>query len=1030
MSGYHLFYPFRAVCLFVVFCLTAFLLSTQSVAAFTDVTVSSGILFDAAVSLDGTGGGASGAAWGDYDNDGDEDLYVTREVGAISGLYKNNGNGVFENVTDIAKVGINEAWGAAWGDYDNDNDLDLYVGRSMTQPNILYRNNGNGTFTDMGADLGVEGPFDVQSGEIGKPSRTISWSDYDRDGWLDIYAASRALKDGDGLPSLLYHNIPDGTGGRKFEEVAFSMNLDGGKALKFTGLWSDYDNDGDPDLFMANDFHGLELFQNPGDGSSFTRVTVTAFPGQLVDTLGAMLPHAVTLFSGCSESSDGHPIDLAQLPAHVHCIPDAPDLGFTPENPTYGALPHAAMGICMGDYNNDGFMDYYVTNVTADDGVESYAKPESALWHNNGPDGTGNVTFTERAREARINILKDNDPANEERDSTGFYLKSIGEHEATEWGCNFFDYDNDGNLDLYVVSGPPEAFAPSYSLRDRLYRNNGDETFTNVTENEIPIGSGTGLDGEASGLGSAVADMDDDGDLDLFVANKNVGSSHLYRNDLPLGNNWLKVKLVGAGQRFAVGARLQVTSQGVTRLRDVTAGSGYLSMDSLIQHIGLGPATMVDEIQVQWPDGLVSTVLNYPANQTLVMDEGCVSPGMADTTPPSLVTGLTAVADGAGQVDLSWDASIDDVCVLEYRIYLKTGLVGSSPTSSYQHTGLAENTEYCYKVTAVDTSGNEPDLGKQQTCVTTLLDTTPPSPPMNFTASAKGAFQTELTWTLASDDVGVVGYQLFRGMEQVATPTAPPYDDTVPTTEIEYCYTLRAVDGVGNLSDSSNESCAMPRDTAPPTAPVELVASVVRSGEVDLKWERSSDDVNVVNYQVYRNGALVGTPIEPYFTDTNLDVVTQYTYVVYALDAAGNVSVSSVSVPIVPVEIVPVKVGFVGAEAGPCFIATAAFGSPMESHVRLLRNFRDRFLLISPFGRSVVRLYERFSPPLAKVIAQDEGLRALVRFMLWPVIGLAWWLLTATMAMNLGVMLLGFVMVGWAVGRLRRGRPFNKLKVT
>jgi enediyne biosynthesis protein E4 len=575
-------------------------------AAFSDVTVSSGILLD--------NSGAYGAAWGDYDNDGDEDLYVTRKD--KSRLYRNNGNGVFQDVTDAAGVGTNEAWGAAWGDFDNDGDLDLYVSRrsGVGFPNVLYVNT-NGTFTDVADAMGVKG-------QSNKPSRTVSWADYDQDGLLDLYVANRGSSQLlGGVENLLFRNL--GLSG--FQSVAGSVNADAGRALSFTGLWSDYDNDGDLDLLVASDFHGVELLRN--NGSSFTRATVSAFPGQLMDSLGPPTPG-----EDCKKSfsGDDHYVDQTQLPAHVHCLHDEPTSGLNPPSPTYGALPYNAMGICAGDYNNDGFMDYYVTNFVADDYIGSsgnnddHGKFESVLWHNN-----GNGTFTERARAAGLNGLMDGNPANELRDPNGTVLYSVQERETVEWGCNFFDYDNDGDLDLYIVAGnTPGINDTSLSQRDSLYRNDGNGAFTDVTVTENFLGSGDdctsdcSFDGEAGGLGSAVADIDDDGDLDLFVANNRYGSSRLYRNDQKTGNKWLKFRLSGINQKFGIGTRIEVTAGSVTRIREVISGSSYLSMDSLVQHFGLGSATRADEVQIFWPGGTIDVLCDQPVNQTIEIAEG------------------------------------------------------------------------------------------------------------------------------------------------------------------------------------------------------------------------------------------------------------------------------------------------------------------------------------------------------------------------------------------------------------------------
>ena len=952
----------------IYFTVSLVLWAIPVLAAFSDVTVSSGIHLD--------GGIAYGAAWGDYDGDGDEDIFVARrglKGKKASSLYRNDGRGNFTDLTPINffEGGPIEAWGAAWGDYDNDGDLDLYVSRRTGEkfPNILYRNNGNSTFTNVTGETGV-------GGGSSKPSRTASWADYDQDGWLDLYVANNGVIEGTGVQDFLFHNITDPSGKRVFNNVATrgKIKVDSGNALSYTGLWSDYDNDGDLDLFVALDFHGLELFRNEGGwpSGSITRITEQAFPDQLVDSLGPP-----TSAIHCIRNSDGHYVDQTQQ-GHVHCLRDEPTTGFV--HPSYGALPYNAMGICAGDYNNDGFIDYYVTNFVADDYQraasigDDHGKLESTLWHNKG-DGT----FTERARLAGLNPLKTGHPPTDEmRDPNGTVLFSFQKHENVEWGCNFFDYDNDGYLDLYVVAGnPPGLNEPSISQRDTLYRNNGDGTFTETTAAEIPAGSGDGSssDGEASGFGSAVADMDDDGDLDLFVANNTFGSSRLYRNDQNTGHSWLKIKLIGMVQRFGIGARVEVTAGPLKQIREVRAGGGYLSMDSLVQHFGLGSETLVNEIRILWPSGRLSIVLNQPANQTFVIRESCAS-DRADHIPPTVPAELTVTTAGDGQLDLKWRGSTDRTCLLGYRLYREEVQIGSASTTTYSDSGLSPST-YCYKVTAVDMAGNESGPGNEA-CATVHPDRTPPSRPGHLGARVFSPSQVHLTWQAAIDKVGVVNYQIYRDGLMIEKITAPTYLDIHLKMNTIYCYTVRAVDTAGNVSVPSEKSCAKPYDFTVPTTPTGLT-SRVKATKIHLRWDSSTDDVNVAVYHVYRDGVLVGESSNTNFRDKALSPDTTYRYIVTALDSTGNISI--------PSEVLEVKTG---QETEGCIIMTAAFGSPLEPHVQLLREFRSRFLLTSSAGRVIVNLYDRYSPPLARIIEPLESMRVLVRFMLWPFVGLAW----------------------------------------
>jgi chitodextrinase len=980
-------------------------------AAFSDGTETRGIGLDES--------GAAGAAFGDYDNDGDEDLYVTRQ-GKQNSLYRNNGAGNFSDVTLDAGVqhpapGCDNAWGAAWGDYDNDEDLDLYVTYETGCLNALFENNGDGTFTEVTDEVGVEG-----GGIAHKPSRTASWSDYNRDGRLDLYVANR----GDDDPAapdrnLLYRGKGDGT----LEDVAGDLHVDGGNTLSFTGVWSDYDNDGDVDLFLASDFHGIELFKNEGAGGSsdsFSRITSTAFPGQLIDTLGPSVPG-----TNCVRESDGHRVDNSQ-PGHVHCLLDEPAVGLEPPDPTYGALPLNAMGICAGDYNNDGQVDFYVTNFSADEyqgsNQDHHGKLESALWQNNG-DGT----FTERARAAGINTLA----GSEDIDTNGTVLVSIQERETVEWGCNFLDYDNDGDLDLYVVSGNPPSLSDATLIkRDSLYRNEGDGRFTDVTEAEGLLGSGDdcetscSTDGEAAGFGSAVADVDDDGDLDIFVANNTFGSSRFYVNGQETENHWLKVRLKGTVQKFGVGARVIVTVGGKKQIREVIAGSGYLSMDSLIQHFGLGDATTVDRVEVLWPGkGAPTVILNPAVDQTLTIEEAQAACDSADTTPPDAPADVKADATIAGRIGLTWTASsdnLDPVCVQGYRITRNhRGGTVSVDTSTYvDQTVLSDVSDYCYTIVAVDTAGNEsPD--SEEVCAGTAPDITPPTAPEGLAATVLSHRDVSLTWTLSTDDFAVDAYQIYRDDKLVVTQAAPPYEDGRLTTGVSYCYTVFAIDQSGNVSETSMKSCATPKDVVPPGPPAALATTRVGATGVDLDWDTATDEVGVEKYLVYRNGLLVGESSKTAFQDVGLNPGTTYDYLIYAQDAEGNISLESASLK-VTTALEDDETGGGGGggvreeeasddrnETEKCFLSTVAFGSLMASQLDIVRAFRDHYLQPSRFGRFLIREYYHHSPSLSRAIVGNEGLRALVRMALWPLIGMAWMTLVSPL---LTVLFMGLFM--------------------
>lgn len=447
-----------------------------------------------------------GQAWGDYDRDGWLDLYVT-DSGGPNTLFHNNGDGTFVVSPLSAHVSLPDAVssGVTFADYDNDGWLDLYV--LNWGANTLFHNEGGQGFTDVTALAGV--------GDVGQ-GKSAAWGDYDNDGFLDLYVANWACYPDCGRPSTgerdrLYHNNGDGT----FTDISSVLSgqiMGAGFAVSFT----DYDNDGDLDIYLVNDefIHpvGNALWRNDGPGCDawcFTDVSTE---------------------SGTNTRVMG-------------------------------------MGLATADYDNDGDMDFYFSN----------AGPMVLL------QNLGDGTFVNAAATAGVDLSQN----------------VIG------WGAVFFDYDNDGWQDLYLAVSDR---APGEAPRDVLFRNNGNGTFS-----ELP---NAGLDESGGTLGVAYGDYDRDGWIDLVVGNFDEGYV-LYRNQAAsTGNNRLVFDLVGGGpvNRDAVGTKVTIrTPDGRTQLQEVHNGSSLGAGNMLTLNFGLGAAAYAS-VTIIWPDGTVQTIPAVPAN--------------------------------------------------------------------------------------------------------------------------------------------------------------------------------------------------------------------------------------------------------------------------------------------------------------------------------------------------------------------------------------------------------------------------------
>ncbi|MBA2527516.1 MAG: CRTAC1 family protein [Pyrinomonadaceae bacterium] len=514
-------------------------------------------------------GVSGGVAIFDYDGDGQRDIYLVNgsTITALEGkekppraaLYRNLGNWKFEDVTDKAGV-ANERWGmgVAVGDYDNDGHADFFVGNFGVSR--LYRNNGNGTFTDVAEKLGV-----ARKGW----STGASWGDYDGDGRLDLFVPgyvdfdinnlppnpSEAQKPGKvgqnfcqfrGVPVLcgprglkgegdtLYHQKADGT----FEDLSVKTNVNDPQGYYgFSSAFVHADDDSLLDLIVVNDSTPKQLYINKGDGT-FEEV---GYP------------------SGVALNENGR--------------------------------EQAGMGLAVGDYDNDGRIDFYITNFSDDSNV---------LYHNDGEGNFTDVTFQAGHGESTYPFLG--------------------------WGTVFMDFDNDGWKDLLIANGhvypsvDGKQWGTTYAQQLLLFRNLKNQKFERVA---AAPGSALALALTARGL--AIADLDGDGKLDGVVNNIDEKPT-LIRNVAAGTGHWIALRLIGdvkkKSPKDAIGAVAYLTTGANRQRQDVISGASYSSHNDMILHFGLGSATKVDKLEVQWPNGSRENVDVPDIDKTLTILQG------------------------------------------------------------------------------------------------------------------------------------------------------------------------------------------------------------------------------------------------------------------------------------------------------------------------------------------------------------------------------------------------------------------------
>lgn len=497
-----------------------------------------------------------GVAMLDYDNDGLVDLFFvngTTLEGFPKGeeprphLYRNRGGGSFEDVTEA--VGLRNQWGwgqaACAGDYDNDGQVDLFV--TYYGHNRLFHNTGRGRFEDVTERAGV-------ANAATRWGTGCAFLDYDRDGLLDLFVANyidldlktaptpesgvcrwKGVPVACGPPGLrggknaLFHNRGDGT----FADVSEASGI-----LKANGTYGlgvstlDFDNDGWTDIYVANDSNPSALYRNRHDGT-FEDIGVRA---------------------GCAYSQDGK--------------------------------PQAGMGVGIGDFDRNGWVDIVKTNFAGD---------TTSLYANTGGGYCEDRTFDS---------------------GLGLNSRWLG------WGAGFADFDNDGWLDIFLTNGHvyPEVRGirteAGYEQRKVVYRN-VEGRFEDVSERLGPPATVP-----KAGRGTAFGDLDNNGTVDVAISNVH-DTPDVFLTSAPSNRHWLEVRLVGRqSNRSAIGARLRFVTGEVAQLREVAGGGSYMSQNDVRAHVGLGASTSVDRLEVRWPNGREEQWVNVKADQIIALVEG------------------------------------------------------------------------------------------------------------------------------------------------------------------------------------------------------------------------------------------------------------------------------------------------------------------------------------------------------------------------------------------------------------------------
>jgi len=509
----------------------------------------------------------------------------------------------FRHVASPEKKYIVESMsgGVALFDYDNDGDLDIYLVNSLTVDLVktkgktksqLYRNLGGGKFTEVAEKAGVS---DIGWG------MGVAVGDYNNDGFEDLYVTCLG-------PDYLFKNNGDGT----FTNVTAKAGVSDPRWSTGASFF-DYDRDGDLDLFVSNyvdfDVNNLPEF-GQGKSCQYKSIAVQCGPRGLKGAGDSLYRNngngtftEVSKAAGVSDpdgyyglgviTSDFDEDGLIDIFVANDSTPNFhyrnkgdgtfEEIGFVAgTGVNENGSEQGSMGVTVSDYDHDGKLDLFVTN---------FADEYNTLYHNNGKN-----SFTDLSYAAKVAAVS---------------LPYVG------WGTKFFDYNNDGWVDLFVANGHVYPQLPGYRQRRLLHRNNRDGTFS-----EVSADFGAVLTEDRVSRGVAFGDIDNDGDIDLIIADLD-GPPQLLRNDGGNTDNSILIKTVGVkSNRSGIGARVTVVSGDLTQVDEVRSGDSYISQSDLRLHFGLQKRTKVDSIEVHWPSGVVDKVSSVGVNRIVTIKEG------------------------------------------------------------------------------------------------------------------------------------------------------------------------------------------------------------------------------------------------------------------------------------------------------------------------------------------------------------------------------------------------------------------------